>query len=149
MPKIKNMSDTDFSDELLNASQIRLVLITYEILLENIEAAKLVDEISLAKARETLRLLMLSLDMQYDISQELMTEYLAINQLLHMPSNRIPDALAEAGKRVQTLYEAWEELERQNIGTEKPEIEEAAVGVTYSKDGFEDYDNVDDEGYEA
>ncbi len=96
---------------IVNASPVELVVISYEIIID--ELTNIIDgnSTSVEKAQSFLKELIVSLDMEQEISQSLMSLYIYINRLLMR--YRIKEEtsyIVEAKKLVETLNEAWREI---------------------------------------
>ncbi|HOA80366.1 MAG TPA: flagellar protein FliS [Defluviitaleaceae bacterium] len=130
--------------QIANASPGQLIVITYELILEALDEAQgqipVKDEKSFKRsiesAQKLLRELMVSLDMSYDISNDLMSLYSYINKIIikgYVSQKKEP--LMEASKLLTTLLEGWKQaaaLEDDN----SPVIENAQqiyAGFTYGK----------------
>ena len=84
-----NFVKENYVERIKNATPVQLIVITFELIIVNIEDAKEnVDnenkfEMHIKKAQDFLMQLMTSLDMSYKISSELLNIYLYANKLLH------------------------------------------------------------------
>ena len=135
----------DYTARISNASPLQLVVINFELIIDNIHDAVSAYEAgnteSFAKhinsARDFLNLLMTSLDMSYSLSSDLMRVYIYVNGLLIKSDvlNSTKPA-REARKLLKVLLESFRSLA--DLGSnDEPVMENAQqiyAGLTY-KDG--------------
>ena len=138
---------------IVNACPGRLLCITYEILLEHIKQAaqsELEDrQHHLDKANEALKLLTSTLDFKIALSKELFRIYVYVQGLL--VSNTKNEKLEEAYRLVYKLYEAYEQITKDEEG--KPSMQNAEAiyaGMTYgTNDINEIYLGSNNRGFKA
>lgn len=144
----------DYVVRISNATPLQLVIISYELCLDFMACAR--DsfgtdaeqfEKNIKKAQEALAQLTSALDLQYDVTQNLLTLYIHVNQLLNTAYfSRDMQSLAEAEKIMSALLSSWKELERsQPAGV--PVMENAQrvyAGLTYTNGGLDEY--IEDDG---
>ncbi len=137
-----------------NATRGELLGITYELLLENIEAARIQEdkrEIYIQKAIEVLQVLAEGLDLEYALAGELLRLYIYVQGLL--VRFKVGDQeLTEAYSIIHSLYEAYEEVNEQQSET-SVSIQNAEVvyaGITYGKTDLEEMVVIDrNRGFKA
>lgn len=140
------ISPEDYVARIANASQIQLVVINYEIILDYLGAAKASAEaeeeedldFDIAKARQFLNELRSSLDMQYKISKYLMSLYIYIDrELAYCLFGHDTEHIDEAVRILEKLLAGWKEVEK--IEEDKTPLmentEQLYAGLTYKKDG--------------
>lgn len=125
------------------ANQTQLVVILYEIIEEDLKAARLAyeegkfDEFvrELKHAQKIVLELMNSLDCQYMIGLDLMSLYLFINkQIIQALVKRNPDSLCGLEDVILPLKNAFKELEKQDTsGPVMTNTEQVYAGLTYQK----------------
>lgn len=130
--------------QIANASPGQLVVITYELILEALQEAQ--DQVpvkdekkfkrTIDRAQKLLKELMVSLDLSYEISYDLMSLYSYINKTIikgYVSQKKEP--LMEANKLLNTLLEGWKQAVAAE-GDNAPVIENAQqiyAGLTYGK----------------
>lgn len=136
-----------------NASQIELVVINFEIVLDYLEESKnQIDDIKVLRvtinnALNGIRELKLSLNMEYEISSSLMTLYLHIdNKLYNYLFSKNLDSLQEAIDILNTLKDGFETIAKDD-NSNKPVMDNSEriySGLTYGKDmNLEEYVDLD------
>jgi len=153
------LNANDYTARIINADPLELVIITYELIdghLRNAAEESDPEDIKhdILKARQFLSELVASLDMEYDISKELMSIYFYVNKLiieseLKVSSMKLDEArekLHEAAEILDKLGDAWRTI-RSTVGRDESDTsmknaQQLYVGLTY-KDGklaeFVDY----------
>lgn len=138
------ISPKDYVARIANASQLQLVIINYEIILDYLIAAKnsldnKIDfDFDLEKSRQFLNELRVSLDMQYTLSKYLLSLYIYIDQqIAYCQFNYDVKHIDEAVKILNTLLDSWKKIEiDENDKTPIMEnTEQLYAGLTYGKDG--------------
>ncbi len=133
----------EYSARVTQANSSQMVVILFELIMENIQGAKeeLADgdaveyEKSLRKAQSFLNELMGSLDYQYEVSYQLMSLYMYVNRALaeavvSKEGNRLSSAESVIGR----LLEAYREVAKQDFS--EPIMDNAQqiyAGLTYGK----------------
>lgn len=151
------LNKEDFIARISNASPIQLLVITYELVIVNIEDAKISNddnafEMHIKKAQDFLMQLMTSLDMAVPISNNLLSIYLYINKLLHECSfNKNIDLLDECLEMLSSLCESFITVSENNDEASVLKTsQQIYAGLTYSN-GFLNEFVVEDasRGYKA
>ncbi len=138
------ISTEDYVARIANATQLQLVIINYEIIIDYLNAAKgSVNkkkdfDFNLEKARQFLNELRVSLDMQYTLSKYLMRLYLYVDQqIAYCQFNSRTEHIDESIKILNSLLEGWKKIET-NEKDKTPVMENAQqlyAGLTYGKNG--------------
>ena len=120
-----------------NATRGELLCITYELLLENIEAARIQEdqrEIYRQKAIEILQILAEGLDLEYTLASDLLRLYIYVQGLL-LRARVTDQQLEEAYSIISSLYEAYQEVNKQQNETSvsMQNAEVVYAGMTYGK----------------
>ena len=125
-----------------NASKGELLCITYEMLLEQIQAAKetIGDERKkhLHKAVDTIKMLVEDLNFEFDIAKDLFRIYVYVQGILIKATSDTP--LDEAYKLIEKLYIGFVEAGKSEVQT-KPCMENTEVvyaGFTYGPDDLKE-----------
>lgn len=130
----------DYVAKIANAAPLQLTIITYELLLGHIDGAKKNPEdlplykSNVQKAQEFLKLLLETLDLQYEVSKELFRIYTYVNKLLITAFfSKNMEGLAEAHELLSTLLEGWREIEKNGFaGAPMMEnVQQVYAGLTY------------------
>lgn len=133
----------DYKHKVIQASSAELIVISYELIIDNInEAIKIIEnhdkklsKASIIKAQNVLKTLMESLDFNYDIAKDLLKIYLYINQQLIMTTmNYDMEILKNINTILANLLESWRIISISEAET--PIIknsEKLYAGLTYSK----------------
>ncbi len=133
--------------KICNATPSQLIVITYELLLEHISGA--MDsfdaptecELHLMKARKFLEELMGSLDMSHEISKQLMSIYLYVNQhLINAGVTEKPERrsgfLKDVSRILESLLPVWKEVSNNpNEQVLFDNIPKVFAGLTYNSRG--------------
>jgi flagellar protein FliS len=152
----------DFQTKIVNADKGQLVIICYEMLIAEIDYAIMQlesnkeDEFSkvMARAHKILRELSDNLDLQYNISADLMAIYIYINkQFVEASTSKKIEPLNEAKTILNTLLDGWKEANKLE-GNNKPLIQNAQkvyAGLTYGKGTLNEtvYDGSTGRGFKA
>ena len=123
---------------IVNASPVQLVVISYEIIID--ELANIIDgnSKSVEKAQSFLKELIVSLDMNEEISSNLMSLYIYTNKLLMR--YRIKEEtkyIEEAKKILETLNEAWTEIaKKEDKVAVMQNTDTIYEGLTYGMNGL-------------
>ncbi|MDR1700968.1 MAG: flagellar protein FliS [Lachnoclostridium sp.] len=140
---MKNEKKQEFASRVAGANRTELIVIMYDIMLENIRESKaaidsedikaLRAEIKLA--REVLNQLMKSLDFHYTLSPILMNLYVSMDKrLAAVPGDRNPEELREVEEVVMQLRSDFHEISKQDYS--EPVMQNTEViysGLTYGK----------------
>lgn len=138
------ISAEDYVARIANATQLQLVIINYEIIMDYLNAAKNSTDnkadidFNLDKARQFLNELRVSLDMEYTVSKYLMSLYLYVDQqIAYCQFNYNTNHIDESVKVLSNLLEGWKTIE--NDEEDKTPLmentEQLYAGLTYGKDG--------------
>ena len=138
-----NSVKENYVERIKNATPVQLIVITFELVLVNIEDARenIHDnekfELHIRKAQDFLMQLMTSLDMSYQISSELLNLYLYANKLLHNSyfSKDLID-LDEATEILDGLLESFFILAQEELGSGIND--QLFSSYTYNKNGMID-----------
>lgn len=152
----------DFQTKIVNADRGQLIIISYEMLIAQIEDAIMQIEKeketefsrSMVKAHRILRELSSNLDFKYDIAKDLMSIYIYINKKFidaSIKCNKEP--LDEAKRILAILLNGWKEADKQD-SINKPLIENGQkvyAGLTYGKGTLNEmvYDGNTSRGFRA
>lgn len=132
-----------YSTRITQANRSELVVITYEIILEELKAARVAwnnqdiinFETELKRAQKFLNELMGSLDYQYNLSQQLLALYKYVNeQVIIAIARRTDETLAFAEDVLKGLLVGFQEVSKQD--NSKPLMENTQrlyAGLTYGK----------------
>ena len=141
---MEKLSKEDYVARIASATPLQLVIINYELVLKYIDDAKeCIDdkkkfEFNVAKAREFLGELRISLDMSYKISASLMSLYNYVDQQLsYYLFNGKEEHALECEKVLNELLDGWKAIENQEED-KSPLMENAQqlyAGLTYDKEG--------------
>ena len=161
------MNANDYTARIINADPLELVIITYELIdgyLKNAIKEKAVEGIKhdILKARQFLSELVVSLDMEYDISKELISIYIYANKLMVegelkvgiMKIDEAKEKLSEAMEILDKLGEGWRTIRNSTDQDEENKqmknTQQLYAGLTY-KDGrlTEFVDDNNSRGYKA
>ena len=142
------MRTNDYAARIINADPLELVVITYELIdgyLNNALAENEAENMKydIFKARQFLSELVSSLDIEYDISKELMSIYIYANKLMveseikvnSMKIGEAKEKLAEAAEILDKLGEGWRAV-RSNTNHDEnnksiKNTQQLYVGLTY------------------
>ena len=133
--------------KIANSSPVELVVISYEVILEDIDKnIRYVEEgidINLNKAKNFIRDLKKALDMNYDVSKNLRVLYTYVNELLIVSEitsdkERKLQKLNDAKKIMNILYVAWKKISDEETvkETSMDNIDVIYAGLTYGKTGL-------------
>lgn len=130
-----------YSKRIAQANRSELVVITYEIIIENIKIAQenVADKVefvgALDKAQSFLKELMVSLDFEYKVSYELMSLYIFVNKMLiEAKQKNSADNLPRVEKMMEDLLSSFREVSKQD--TSAPLMQNAQkvyAGLTYGR----------------
>lgn len=133
----------DFSFKITQSTKTGLVVITYEIIINYINSAKVCFEsgdmegftFNIKKARQFVNDLSSNLDFKYKISFDLMSLYMFINRsLLSASIRKNTELLDDCTKIIAKLKEAFSNIESEDKrGAAMPNSEQVYVGLTYGK----------------
>jgi flagellar protein FliS len=125
-----------------NATPLQLVIINFEIIEDYINEAKTVrdDEkkfsFNVQKAREFLREMKLSLNMEYEISRTFRSLYNYVDTLLaKFLFNKSDDTSNEALKILSELRGAWQEVKEEDAKPVMENVQQLYAGLTYGRHG--------------
>ena len=140
---MKEESIKAYSRRVSQANRSELIVIMYDIILEDIgDAEKLLEQgdadgfrKSLAHAVRFVTELMVALDMRYPVSKELMRLYIYVNGCLnHARIQRRADELEQAQKVLRGLYTAFEKVAGQDASLPVMEhTQKLYAGLTYGR----------------
>ena len=139
----------------VNASPVELLCLTYELFLEKLEEARVSEgekrQESLAKAREVLVSLSENLDLSIELAQDLFRLYVYIQGLLTKGKDD-DEAIREASKLIDCIYQGYRSIANHK-GDKKPVMDhtqDVYAGMTYGK-GYLHEVTLDNEerGYKA
>lgn len=130
-----------YSKRIAQANRSELVVITYEIIIENIKIAqeKFEDKVEftsvLDKAQSFLRELMVSLDFEYKISYELMSLYIFVNKILIEAKQKDSiENLPRIQKIMEDLLSSFREVSKQdNSAPLMQNTQKVYAGLTYGR----------------
>lgn len=130
-----------YSKRIAQANRSELVVITYEIIIENIKIAqeKFEDKVKftsvLDKAQSFLRELMVSLDFEYKISYELMSLYIFVNKMLIEAKQKDSiENLPRIQKIMEDLLSSFREVSKQdNSAPLMQNTQKVYAGLTYGR----------------
>lgn len=156
------LSTEDYVARIANASQLQLVIINYEIIIDYIKAAEKSAEennkedfnLAVEKSRAFLSELRNSLNMKYEISRNLMSLYNYVDrQLAYYTFNKKTKYSQECIKILSELLEGWKEIEN-NEEDKSPlmqNTQQLYAGLTYGRGGkLQEYVDVDNKrGFKA
>jgi flagellar protein FliS len=134
----------DYVLRIATATPAELVVVTYEMLLDSLGAAMTAESEALfgeaAKhAKDLLDELIVSLDMDYEISRELLPIYIYVNKLLMESMQKRDTApLAQADRIMRELLASWRaaaEQDKKSQGESADEAGKVYTGLMYDKDG--------------
>lgn len=136
---------SDYTLKISNASPVELLIITYELLIDNIDEAlqnadgqnylSFVD-----KAQALLKELIYGLDMGLELSKQLFSIYVYVNGLLlNARSPQKCDKLAESKKILSHLLDGWRQVADSGNGAGNDALlentQQIYAGLTYGKNG--------------
>lgn len=128
--------------KITNASKVQLVIINFELIIDYINEAKknLQSEKDFSfyidKARQFLRELSASLNMDYEISYTFLSLYHYVDErLAKFLFNKSIETADEALKILIGLKEAWEQVKEEDTSPVMKNVEQMYAGLTYSKNG--------------
>lgn len=140
------LNKEDFVVRISNASPVQLLVITYELVIVNIEDAKNSNddnsfEMHIKKAQDFLMQLMTSLDMAIPISNNLLNIYLYINKLLHecyfsKDIEALDDCLEMLSSLCDSFVTICKENEENSILKSSQQI---YAGLTYSNSALDEF----------
>ena len=130
-----------YSKRIAQANRSELVVITYEIIIENIKIAQesFLDKQEFAgaleKAQNFLKELMVSLDFEYKISYELMSLYIFVNKMLIESKQKDSiENLPRIQKIMEDLLSSFQEVSRQdNSAPLMQNAQKVYAGLTYGR----------------
>jgi flagellar protein FliS len=132
-----------FTARIAQANKSELVVILYDIILASLEEAETfwkerneeAFERELSRAQKGLRELIATLDMQYDISRQLMPLYLYANrQLIDAMRRKRPEPLKEAELVLKPLGKSFREVAKQDNSPALMEhTQQVYAGLTYGR----------------
>ncbi len=124
------------------ASPLNLVIINFEIILDYLEESrKNIDnnkmfEFNILKARQFLLELRCSLDMQYEISSQLLTMYIyADKQIANFLFNKDLKYLDDAINVLKNIMSGFEQIDEEDKTSIMENTESIYTGLTYGKNG--------------
>lgn len=139
-----NLSNQDYVAKICNASPLQLVNITFELILLNIEESKSFNkkekmfEQKVKNARNFLTQLRNSLNMNMEISHQLLSiynfvDYLLANYLFNGEKNLAQDSI----KILSNIHDAFKEIEKNEPDKKSvmQNSEQIFAGLTYDKNG--------------
>lgn len=144
-----DINKQDYIARLSNATPLQLVIITYDIMLEHIDSAlinvsdysNLSDDIT--KTQKLLSTLITSLNLEIDISKELLNLYMYINKLLlsctvkinlKNKEEELKVILIQVKQILTSLLHSWKSID----DTDEPVMansQQIFAGFTYEKNG--------------
>lgn len=147
------MNLDNITARVLNASPLRLVIITYEIIIKELgEAFQSFDKVfvkrKLENSRVFLSTLSEALDMEKEISMEILSIYIYVNKLLNIAELKLSldktaefkESVAEAIELLSTLLGAWSEIEsKYDTPKENNHNPKIFAGLTYKKGHLAEY----------
>ncbi len=140
------LNKEDYVARVTNASRLGLLIVNYELAIDFIQSAKqcsgVAYDTNIIKAVESVRVLIDSLDINYELSLTLMDIYLYVNKLLYKALySKKPDTLDEAERLLSNLMLTWRELgETEDSG--EPIMENAQklyAGLTYKNGKLDEF----------
>ncbi len=143
-----------------NATPLQLVIINYEVILDYLNAAeKSIKEknkndikFNLNKARQFLKELRLSLDMSYSLAKYLMNLYIYVDQqICYCLVNEKQQHIQECRNVLEKLLISWKTIENEEED-KTPLMENTQqlyAGLTYGKNGLEEYVDNSKRGFKA
>lgn len=150
----------DLTRRVSQASEGQLLAITYEILLDSINSLKtyiqenIKDKFmpEMKRSQKILQYLMDTLNMDYELSYELMNLYLYMQKLMTRVSiNKNVEHLDEIGKILTILLKGWQTA---GVSGVEPSLmqnsQKVYAGLTYGKGALNEYLDSDEErGFKA
>ncbi len=149
----------EFQTRIVGANRSELLIINYEMLIVELEAAKeslldeqeVVFEKSMINAHKILRELTSGLDFSYDIANELMSIYIYVNKkLIDTSMNKNEESLEEALHLLNVLLEGWRQT---YTDVDEPVVnngQKVFAGLTYGKHNLNEMvDSQPNRGFKA
>lgn len=152
---------SDYTLKISNASPAELLIINYELLIDNLDGALLnvdsPDYISYVnKAQALLNELIYGLDMKFELARQLFSIYVYVNKLLlDACSPQKANELEESKKILEHLLDGWRQIENAGDNESKDTLfentQQIYAGLTYGKNGqLNEYaDDSKERGYKA
>ncbi len=148
------LNKEDYVARISNATNVQLIIINYEILLDYLKEAVISFddnknfEENINKAQKALGNLMDSLDMKYDISKDLLSLYIYVNKLIINckffyldKKDSSKNMLDEAVQIISSLLEGWLTVENheENAKSVMENSQKIYAGLTYGKGTLNEY----------
>ncbi|WP_250228776.1 flagellar protein FliS [Anaeropeptidivorans aminofermentans] len=140
------MENKNYTARILNSSPLQLVIITYELMLEDMDKAlsaenKVTAKSRLLNVRAFLTNLIGSLDMSMEISGNMASIYIYINKLISEAmlkssldkKEEAVSILAEAKDLITVLFNAWKAIESEDVRKSSQKGSQVFAGLTYKK----------------
>lgn len=144
------MKKEDITPKVLNLTPLQLVIFTYELIISDINSVineDVEDKIKvLENARELLSTLVEALDMEQEISVNLLELYIYVNKLISQSIFKIgidkedetKEILKEAEEILIKLHSAWIEIEKEDT-TKIEDNNHIIAGLTYENGKLSEY----------
>lgn len=148
------LTNSDYVARISNASPIKLVVITYELILAHVDDAmnsrddrkEYVRHVELST--ELLGTLMDALNMDYELSRTLFPLYVYVNKLLiNSKISRTMDYLKDVRDILTPLYKSWVDV-AQNEAADQPVMDKSQTiyaGLTYGRGELSEYIKEDEQ----
>jgi len=147
------MSKQDYVARIASATPLQLVVVTYDFILEELNLAKnnignSAVQSHISKAQQLLSSLITSLDMEIEISKELLDIYLCVNRLFiscNIKSNmngkneEISKMLTDAEQILNNLLIGWKNIKDNDKQSVMPNSQQVFAGLTYKNGKLSEY----------
>ncbi len=151
------MNKNDYALRISNATPNQLNIITFEICIDNIKEAieSRQDEKTFNKKIDiailALREIIVSLNYDYEISNELYNLYVYVNKILiHSKFIDNLEDIKGAVVILTTIKEGFEQISEENTETVMKNATKVFAGLTYGKGGLSEYiDQTENRGFKA
>lgn len=147
----------DYVPKITTATPLQLVNITFELIQYHIDYAQqqevnnLEYSQSIDKAKQFLDSLIISLDMEYPISSDLLALYLVASQsLINAKLTLKKSHLTDATNILTPIAEGFVDISENDDGTATMDTSKIYAGLTYGKSGLNEYvDDKNSRNFEA
>lgn len=147
------MSKQDYVTRISSATPLQLVVVTYDLILEEVGLAKgnmgnsdIQEHVS--KAQQLLSSLITSLDMEIEISKQLLDIYLYVNKLfiscniklnIKGKDEEVRKMLMHAEQILNNLLVGWKNIEDNDNQSVMPSSQQVYAGLTYKNGKLSEY----------
>lgn len=146
----------DYKLRIINASALELTIITFELLIKNMENAIInfednsEFEFDLKKSKKFLRELILALNMKEKISHELFDLYNYVNKILILQSfNKNKEELTSAIEIITNIKEGFDGIKDLSGTPLMENTDNVYAGLTYKNGQLSEYVNPTNKGFKA